>query len=203
MKTKFIFFVALFFISYAAFSTTWTITNSGDAFTPASLTINMGDMVVFSIASIHNAVEVSQATWNADGTTALTGGFQTPYGGGTVTSAQLSVGTHYYVCQAHASMGMKGVIIVQNSSGIAENTLKTNVFVSPNPSNGKFQLSINNIDFTKNSDLMIYNMIGEQVYQSTIINSKLNIDLSDQPKGIYFIKIINGQTILTRKTVIQ
>ena len=203
MKTKFIFFITLFFISFTAFSTTWTITNNGDAFTPTSITINLGDTVVFSITTMHNVVEVSQATWNADGSTALTGGFQLPYGGGTLSSSQLTVGTHYYVCQPHASLGMKGVIIVQSTLGINENTLKTTASVYPNPSNGRFQLSVNNIDLTLNSYVEIYNIVGEQVFQSAIINPRLDIDLSDQSKGIYFIKIVNGQTILTRKTVIQ
>jgi len=202
MKTKFIFFITLFFISFTAFSTTWTITNSGDAFTPTSITINVGDTVVFSITTMHNVVEVSQATWNADGSTALTGGFQLPYGGGTLSS-QLTVGTHYYVCQPHASLGMKGIIIVQSTLGINENTLKTSASIYPNPSKGRFQLSINNIDLTKNSFVEIYNIVGAQVFQSAIINPRLDIDLSNQSKGIYFIKIVNGQTILTRKTVIQ
>jgi len=87
-----------------------TITSPGLTFSPASVTINQGDTVVFSITASHNAVEVSQATYNANGTTALPGGFSLPFGGGILTG--LSVGTHYYVCTPHAGAGMKGIIIV-------------------------------------------------------------------------------------------
>jgi hypothetical protein len=59
---------------------------------------------------------VSQATWNANGTTPLPGGFSVPFGGGMVLPSQLGIGTHYYVCQAHVSFGMKGKIIVTGSS---------------------------------------------------------------------------------------
>lgn len=99
--------------STAAFCTTWTVVNSGFAFSPATLTITDGDIVQFTLASNHNAREVSQTTWNANGNTALSGGFQTAFSGGTVTAAQLTVGTHYYVCSPHAGGGMKATIIVQ------------------------------------------------------------------------------------------
>ncbi|MBK7966307.1 MAG: hypothetical protein IPK10_14175 [Bacteroidetes bacterium] len=73
----------------------------------------MGDTVTFSINGSHDAREVSQTTWNANSSAALLGGFQVPFGGGTLFPAQLGVGTHYYVCTNHISMGMKGTIIVQ------------------------------------------------------------------------------------------
>jgi plastocyanin len=91
-------------------ATTYTVINSGFTFSPASLTISVGDTVVFSLAGSHNTVEVSQATWNANGNTPLSGGFSTPFGGGTVIFS--TAGSHYYVCSPHASGGMKGVINV-------------------------------------------------------------------------------------------
>jgi len=90
------------------------ITNSGDTFSPDSVMIKTTDTVIFTLASIHNVQEVSQATYNANGTTPLTPGpaFSTPYGGGKVIGA--AAGTHYFVCQTHASMGMKGQLVVQS-----------------------------------------------------------------------------------------
>ncbi len=114
MRTKIIFSLLLFVISLKGFSTIWTVTNSGFTFSPATITIVFGDTVDFNVTSEHNAAEVSLATWNINDNTPLSGGFQTPFGGGMVFPAQLSVGTHYYVCEAHASMGMKGIVIVQN-----------------------------------------------------------------------------------------
>ena len=99
-----------------AFGTSVTVTNSGNSFSPDTLVITYGDSVFFDLASAHNAIEVSQSTWIVNGNSPLTGGFQTSYGGGYVLPSQLAVGTYYYVCSPHASMGMKGVIIVNSCS---------------------------------------------------------------------------------------
>ncbi|WP_225154157.1 hypothetical protein, partial [Bradyrhizobium sp. NBAIM08] len=98
MKSKILLSLLLLTAGLTGFCTTWTITNFGFTFTPASITINPGDSVNFVIDSAHNAVEVSDTTWNANGNTALPGGFLTPFGGGLILATQLGTGTHYYVC---------------------------------------------------------------------------------------------------------
>ena len=96
------------------YSTRHHITNSGTAFTPDSITINILDTVEFSLGNFHNAVEVSKAAYLAGDTTS-NGGFRLPFGGGKV--AFHTLGVHYYVCQPHASIGMKGVINVVATPG--------------------------------------------------------------------------------------
>ena len=98
--------------NFTTLSANPAITNVGNTFSPDTLFVNTGDTISFNISGSHNAVEVSQSTWLANGL-APNGGFSIPYGGGTwiVNSAQ----TYYYVCQPHASMGMKGVIIATSS----------------------------------------------------------------------------------------
>ncbi len=90
---------------------THTVTNAGFTFSPADITINAGDSVQWQLASIHTVLEVTQQTWNANGNTAKAGGFSTPFGGGTVKFD--TPGTYFYVCEPHASIGMKGKITVQ------------------------------------------------------------------------------------------
>lgn len=92
-----------------ASATIYTIVDNGFAFNPATITILVGDTVVFSLGPMHNAVEVTQTTWNNNGNTP-NGGFSTPFGGGTVVFP--NTGTYYYVCSPHAAMGMKGIINV-------------------------------------------------------------------------------------------
>lgn len=113
MKTKISLSLLLLSAGLTGFSTTVIVTNQSNSFSPNSVTITLGDSVKFLIASAHDAREVSLTTWSTNGNTALSGGFQTPFGGGLVLPAQLTVGTHYFVCTPHASMGMKGVITVQ------------------------------------------------------------------------------------------
>lgn len=112
---KTILLISLVFIIYMpGFSARHVITNTGATFSPDSITINILDTVEFSLANFHNAVEVSKATYEAGDTTS-NGGFRLPFGGGTV--AFHTLGVHYYVCQPHASIGMKGVINVVATRG--------------------------------------------------------------------------------------
>lgn len=192
-------------ISVTGFCTTWTINNSGFSYTPATITITLGDSVNFIISSSHNAVEVSQTTWNANGNTALSGGFETAFSGGLVLPAQLGIGTHYYVCEVHASIGMKGIIIVQSLGGIIEHKLQPVVSFYPNPSDGRFQLDLNNLQFTKHSEIEIYNEYGDKVQTINCLTQQTpgKIDFSIFQKGIYFIKFYDGKENYTGKMIIQ
>jgi plastocyanin len=104
------------------FTARHVIINSGMKFSPDSITINILDTVEFNLASFHNAVEVSRDTYLAGDTTS-NGGFRLPLGGGNV--AFHTLGLHYYVCQPHAAVGMKGVINVVATRGthVITNTL--------------------------------------------------------------------------------
>jgi hypothetical protein len=71
--------------------------------------------------------------------------------------------------------------------GIKENTQHNGISVFPNPSSGK--LIINSNSIMENSILSIYNALGRSIFHSEIKNMKIEIDLSFQPKGIYFYQI--------------
>lgn len=168
-----------------SYSTSWTVTNSGNTFSPSTITIVAGDDVIFNLESAHNAVEVSQATWNANGSAALAGGFQTPFGGGTVTAGQLGIGTHYYVCTPHASLGMKGTIVVQNATGIEEHRLPAGFTIYPNPS--QISLTINSNDEEIGSGFYIADMSGRKVVSGIIENNMTIIDIGNLARGTYLI----------------
>jgi plastocyanin len=197
--------VMLFAIAATVNSATFTVTNSGSTFTPSTITIAVGDNVDFSLASIHNAIEVSQATWTANGNSPLSGGFSVAFGGGSVSSAKLTIGTHYYVCEVHASMGMKGMIIVENSTGITEKHTEDKVAVYPNPSNGYFNLKIAASQSLKEYELVVCDVKGEVVYEVSGIqqNSISPIDVANLPKGAYFVKLFNKSEEFNRKIVIK
>lgn len=185
---KLVFSLLLFSLGTASFCTTWTITNVGTTFSPATITIHHGDSVNFSLAAIHNAVEVSQDTWNANGTTALPGGFQEPLGGGLVLPAKLGVGTHYYVCTSHVTLGMKGIIIVQDNSGIADNKLQAGISVYPNPANNLMTIKAAN-DLV-GSQYLISDQTGRQVLNGKLANEATPVDISQLTPGVYLIQVV-------------
>ncbi len=184
---KIILSLSLTLLGTVGFSTTWTITNSGFTFSPSTVTINLGDDVNFTLESMHNAVEVSQSTWNINGNTALTGGFQTSFGGGLVSSSKLGTGTHYYVCSPHASGGMKGIIIVQNPTGIIDNNLSPDFTVFPNPSDNLLTIRTNsNLAGTQ---FFITDPTGRLVFNGKLVDDNTPIDISKLSPGIYVIRM--------------
>ncbi len=76
---------------------------------------------------------------------------------------------------------------------------KADVFsITPNPSKGLFNIHTN----TKNTSVRIINLIGEVILNdNTQSDSNLNVDLTNQPNGIYFIQLNNGKETITMKIV--
>jgi len=187
-----------------------TIINSGFTFSPDLVNINVGDTVNFQLASIHDVVEVNEATWNANGNAPIDGGFSLPLGGGQLTG--LTAGTHFYVCGPHASLGMKGKIIVNGSSGIGENeTIQKKFSIYPNPTSGKFILQFNGPDGSAGSwsqndpeaRIQVYNILGEKVadLSDLISKSSSEINLSSIPNGIYFIRLKDSKSTYTERLI--
>jgi len=86
------------------------------------------------------------------------------------------------------------------------------ISVSPNPSNGKFMISIMNneqgIMIPIAIGIEVYNMLGEKVYYNSAFNiqhSTFDIDLSSQSNGIYLYRVLteNGQLLGEGKIVLN
>ena len=87
------------------------------------------------------------------------------------------------------------VIYIPLSAGI--NELRTNdISIFPNPTTGKFQLTTNN---SPSTPITISNTLGEIILEVKDLKSNFEIDLSNQPKGIYFLRIGN----INRKIIKQ
>ena len=73
--------------------------------------------------------------------------------------------------------------------------------VFPNPCNGKFTIHSN----SNISSLEIYNELGVRIPLASNPGQQAiaDIDISSYPKGIYFVKVGNGQESYTRKIIIQ
>lgn len=204
MKKYYIFtFLILVFIS-PVFSTVHTVVNVGFTFSPAELTIDFGDSVNFTIGGAHQVREVSETDWDANSSTALSGGFETALGGGMLLPASLPVGTHFYVCIPHAGMGMKGKIIVNPSSLSIEKTeARTTFSVSPNPSSGLFTIQLSSNAAVISGQAEVFNLLGERVLQLELNGTQTNVDLSSFDRGIYFVKLKMGEAVLTQKLVLR
>lgn len=204
---KKIILVLLFATIYLnGFSTSWEITNSGYTFSPATLTIKQGDNVNFVLESMHNAIEVSQSVWNANGNSPIIG-FSVAYGGGTVSASQLTVGTHYYVCSPHAAFGMKGQIIVQVVSALDETKAGNGISVYPNPVidhlNVQFNFSKSNVFEIKLFDLQgkMMKVLFPKAQVTGAFQQSFDLTKEIAP-GVYVVNMTVGEESSFRKIVV-
>ncbi|MEI8204062.1 MAG: T9SS type A sorting domain-containing protein [Bacteroidota bacterium] len=113
----------------------------------------------------------------------------------------------YPVCIVHADKNNSVLNVEYYSgqySGIEDKPIAgTNVSVYPNPSNGRITIEIPQENNKMDNQIYIYNSLGSLVWQKNTSDTKLNIDISNYPKGMYFIKVANGGNIKTEKLVIQ
>ncbi len=117
---------------------THELTNVGIMFSPDEITMAPGDNIHLVLASPHTCTQVDQATWNANGTIS-NGGFN--FTAGEHTFSLNVPGTYYYVCMVHASMGMKGKIVVEEETGIHEGIDRGKLHLYPNPARNEVHIN--------------------------------------------------------------
>jgi len=85
-----------------------------------------------------------------------------------------------------------------NVADNVSNKIINNIKIYPNPSNGTF-----NIKNAQGCQIIIYNIIGQKVYENVITQTIKTIDLSYiNNVGNYIVKIRNNNTILTKQIII-
>ncbi len=130
------------------------------------------------------------------------------------TAAAYSL-TPISMCESYASLLLPRTIIggvidigayeYNGTTGIGENNSKSDVFIWPNPSDGKFHIVFANMEFAEDSKVEIFNVKGEEVYAiaNSINDLSSEIDLSNFAKGIYFVKVFNGNEICNRRIIVE
>lgn len=88
------------------------------------------------------------------------------------------------------SCGVVNVVEITQSS--------ESVTVYPNPNNGLFTIDGKNI---KNSIGRIFDVTGKMISEFHINNNITSIDLTSQPKGIYFVKIESANRTIRKKII--
>jgi Secretion system C-terminal sorting domain len=85
-----------------------------------------------------------------------------------------------------------------------ENVSENSFSVYPNPASDKIKIVTGSENKFKDTELIIYNVLGNAVFKSQLINSNNEIDIAHLPKGIYFYRLTNQQSVLSSgKIIIQ
>jgi hypothetical protein len=103
-----------------------------------------------------------------------------------------TTGTNYYRLKQIDYDGRSSVsdVIAVNIYGVG-NRLK----VYPNPTSGSVDISTNSDEFL----LKVYNAVGTIIMET----NQNSIDLSSQPKGIYYFQLVNNNVIITTEKVFK
>lgn len=111
---KLLVFVAILAFVVLSLSQAATISNSGNTWSPSSVTIKRGESVLWRYGAIHNVAQSS----SADATTRQTGGFYSGAVGANTNFTQTfnTAGTFYFICEPHAAAGMRGSVVVSSSA---------------------------------------------------------------------------------------
>jgi plastocyanin len=184
-------------------ATKHTISISGSTYSPALLTVHLGDTVTISGSIPHPLAQVSKATWNNNGATSLPGGF-----GPTTKSYTFTMSTSdtiYYVCTAHVDFGMKGRIVVGQFSGIDDlPSDRMTVSLYPNPVTATGTIKLGSIG-TNPVSVRIFDITGqmEKDLSSSLINVDgdyyAQFDASRMTSGFHFALVSDGKSKVVKK----
>ena len=203
MKKLFTLLAVFTALTLQVIATKHTVSISGSAYSPALLTVHMGDTVTISGSTFHPLVQVSKATWTSNGATALDGGWGSSTKNVTITVT--SADTIYYVCSAHVQFGMKGRVVIAPASGIndlPEQTVSLSVYPNPMSTTGTIKLS----SFSTNPvSVYVFSTNGQLEKELTSTATTLNgasyyqFDAGSMPSGNHFIMVSDGRKKVVKK----
>lgn len=93
-----------------------------------------------------------------------------------------------------------GKIIVIESEEIISASVENSISISPNPTNGKFNINLNDVSAEK---VVVYNMLGKVVSETTVTENarSLDIDLSNLPASVYMVHVHTGSEVILKKVI--
>lgn len=98
--------------------------------------------------------------------------------------------------------GTVGAVICDIPTGILTHTLQTTeIQIRPNPTTG-FVSVIMPTDAT-NFKVAVYNMLGEEVVSDVFNSNYAKLDLTNQPNGVYFVKVTSNGEVTTKKVILS
>ncbi|GAB4327781.1 MAG: hypothetical protein OHK0038_01560 [Flammeovirgaceae bacterium] len=96
--------------------------------------------------------------------------------------------------------------IQDKATSVEDNELSKSILLYPNPSQGKFEISLQNLSLGS-WQVQIFDvkgrMIANQIIENQHTQYEHSFDLNNQPKGQYFIKLSNGKQVAVKKLLIQ
>lgn len=86
------------------------------------------------------------------------------------------------------------------ATGIDDVLMNDGFAIYPNPAKNFFTL---NLISTQNTEVVIFNMVGELIYQNNNpAKNIITVDMNSQPNGVYFVKVKTNDKVVTKKVML-
>jgi len=98
-----------------------------------------------------------------------------------------------------------GKVVVINTTGLIENHFKPQIEIYPNPTKGILTIKVKDKNAEQFS-MSIHNILGENIpisLKDDISKDIYEINLTNQPEGIYFLQLISGDKTVVKKFIIN
>lgn len=108
-----------------------------------------------------------------------------------------------YMWAGTTSQGVWKRQLSQIITGVDVSQQERSFSVTPNPATTAITIEMPNENIQTENQIFIYNLVGNLVWQKKTFDAVSRINVSDFSKGIYFVKVDNGNEIHTEKIIIQ
>jgi ELWxxDGT repeat protein len=189
------------YISTPPYIVSTYLRTDGTAGGVSTVPYNVGSSASFSVVDnkmykvrLDSGSTSSVGLWVTDGTTGGTSKLFNGYG----TGYEYVYHDTVYFANYTSAVGYEPFYWVPTIAGISNSELNTEVSIYPNPSNGIVNIVIegSNSEF----QLEVYDVLGKKIRDCKNVNA---IDLSNAPKGIYFLRVSEGNKSFTKKIILQ
>lgn len=107
-----------------------------------------------------------------------------------------------YVCDATGNAPANGLaVLFERPAMTGVNSISAeNMSIYPNPSNGIVTINCENM---VNANIEVFNSLGEIVFQNQVTGNQSQVDLTEQPNGVYVIQVKSEGIISTKRVTLQ
>lgn len=194
-KTIYILFITPLFFSIVKAQTTVTATNN--VFTPADVTINLGETVEWINSEGNHNANGSLASFpsNPEGFTSGDPSSD-PW---TFSHTFNTLGIYDYRCDLHFSVGMTGTVTVQMPNSVVDPSIADKVKFFPNPATDALFIESD----LKVDRIQILNVLGLQLMNIDEPQATEKVSIGELSSGVYMISFIVDDRIWSAKFIKQ
>ncbi|MEI6683845.1 MAG: T9SS type A sorting domain-containing protein [Bacteroidota bacterium] len=123
---------------------------------------------------------------------------------GATTQFYTCGGSGFYQVEITNDYGCAAISTPIGCPNAIEEHISGNIMIYPNPTDGIFTLEMRGQGLGKTDyKIEIFNYLGQNIYHQEILMKKTEINLSNMPKGIYFVQISTEEITYISKVVLQ